>query len=191
MLPGNLQYRYTALYYTTATIKGWKHLLHLDKHKEIITGSLAYLVQEKSINVYAFVIMPNHFHLIWQMIGDQSLSQVQLRFMKFIAQQIKLNLLDHYPEVLEQFKVARKDRQYQFFKERPLSVPLFTDPVVLQKMRYIHRNPIQPKWQLSTVPEAYIWSSAAFYAHADMQWPFLKHFWYGEDWPPPVAFHYK
>ena len=185
MIPGNLQYQYTDLYFTTATVKGWKHLLKPDKYKTIITESLSFLVEEQTVRVYAFVIMPNHFHLIWQLIGEQSLSKVQLRFMKFVAQQIKLDLLEHHPEVLERFKVVRKDRQYQFFKERALSVPLFTDPVVVQKMEYIHRNPIHPKWQLASVPEAYPWSSAAYCVLADMDWPFLTHFWYGEDWPPP------
>jgi putative transposase len=67
----------------------------------------------------------------------------------------------------------------------PLSVPLFTDPVVVQKMEYIHRNPIHQKWQLAFVPKAYPWSSAAYYLLADMDWPFLTYFWYGEDWLPP------
>jgi putative transposase len=186
LLPGNLQHRYTDLYFTTATIKGWKHLLRPDKYKSIITDSLAFLAKEQSVRIHAFVIMPNHFHLIWQLIGDQSLSKVQLRFMKFIAQQIKADLALNHPKVLEQFKVNRKDRKYQFFKERPLSIPLFSDKVVLQKMRYIHRNPIQPKWRLASTVEEYVWSSAAFYMNADLHWPFLTHFWYGSDWPPPI-----
>ena len=144
--------------------------------------------KEKTVKVYAFVIMPNHFHLIWQMIGEQSLSMVQLRLLKFVAQQIKFDLIEHHPKVLEHFRVARKDRQYQFFKERPLSVMLLRDEVVLQKMRYIHRNPIQPKWQLSSTSADYRWSSAAFYDHANLRWPFLTHFWYGEDWPPPLEY---
>jgi len=185
MYPGNLQQRYTDLYFTTATVRDWKHLLRPDKYKNIIVESLAYLVREKSVSVYAFVIMPNHFHLAWQLIGNQTLSRIQLRLMKFVAQQIKFDLLDHHPKVLEHFKVERNDRDYQFFKERPLSVPLFTDEVALQKIEYIHRNPIQPKWQLAATPEDYAWSSAAFYHSADMRWSFLTHFWYGEDWPPP------
>ncbi|MDO8368812.1 MAG: transposase [Saprospiraceae bacterium] len=185
MYPGNFHYKYTDLYFTTATVKNWKHLLRPDKYKKIIVDSLIYLAKEQTVRIHAFVIMPNHFHLIWQMIAEQSLSKVQLRFMKYIAQQIKFDLIDHHPDVLEHFKVDRKDREYQFFKERPLSVPLFTDSIVSQKMDYIHRNPIQPKWNLAEVPEAYPWSSAGFYLRADMNWFFLTHFWYGSDWPPP------
>ena len=73
--------------------------------------------------------------------------------MKFVSQQIKADLALHHPKVLEQFKVNRKDRKYQFFKERPLSIPLFSDKVVLQKMKYIHINPIQPKWRLAPTVE--------------------------------------
>jgi len=184
--PGNLQQRYSDLYFTTATVRDWKHLLRPDKYKHIITDSLDYLVREKSVRVYAFVVMPNHFHLLWQVTGDQTLSRIQLRMMKFVAQQIKFDLLDHHPNVLERFKVQRNDRDYQFFKERPLSIPLFTDAVVSQKMEYIHRNPVQPKWRLSDTPEAYPWSSAVFYLSADLHWSFLTHFWYGEDWPPTM-----
>lgn len=181
--PGNLAYRYIDLYFTTVTVKDWKWLLAPDKYKKIITESLDYLVQNQAVHVYAFVIMPNHFHLVWQVLGEHSLSNVQLRLLKFTAQQIKFDLIQHHPKVLERFKVERKDRAYQFFKERPLSIPIYTDAVASQKIQYIHRNPIQPKWKLSNEPETYVWSSAAFYVGVP-QWPFLTHFWYGEDWPP-------
>jgi putative transposase len=185
MIPGNLQSRYIDLYFTTATVKNWKHLLRKDEYKKIIVSSLEFLVQERTVWIFAFVIMPNHFHVVWQLIGDQDLSKVQLRLMKFIAQKIKFDLQENHPSVLEQFKVERTDRQYQFFKERPLSIPLFTEKVAKQKIDYIHKNPIQPKWSLSKNREDYFWSSAAFYTHADKKWSFLRHFWYGEDWPPP------
>ena len=57
MYPTNLSSRYTDLYFTTATIKDWKPLLRPDKYKKIITDSFAFLVQEKTVWLYAFVIM--------------------------------------------------------------------------------------------------------------------------------------
>ena len=185
MYPGNLAGRYTDLYFTTATVKGWKHLLKPDKYKKIITDSFEFLVKEQTVWLYAFVIMPNHFHWVWQLRSEQTLARVQLRLMKFVAQHIKFDLVAHHPDVLAHFKVERKDREYQFFKERPLSVPIFTDAVAQQKISYIHHNPTQEKWQMSASPEGYPWSSAAFYTFGDQRWPFLTHFWYGEDWPPP------
>jgi REP element-mobilizing transposase RayT len=110
----DFQNRYLDLYFTTATVKGWKHLLKPDKYKQIITNSMNFLVKEGGVWIYSFAIMPNHFHWIWQMKSETQLSHVQQRMMKFVAQQIKFDLTDHHPEVLEQFKVERKDRQYQF-----------------------------------------------------------------------------
>jgi len=52
--------------YFTATIVKWQHLLKPDKYKDIIAGSLEHLSREGIAEVNSFVIMSNHFHLIWQ-----------------------------------------------------------------------------------------------------------------------------
>jgi REP element-mobilizing transposase RayT len=57
----------------TATILEWKTLLQQDKYKEEIVKSLRFLVQQKRIKLYAFVIMNNHLHLIWQPMPGQTL----------------------------------------------------------------------------------------------------------------------
>jgi len=49
------------LYFTTATVKQWKHLFKPDKYKDWIAGSLDYSAREGTCWIYAFVIMPNHF----------------------------------------------------------------------------------------------------------------------------------
>ena len=56
------------VYFYTATILKWQNLLKPDKYKDIIISSLKYLVDNKKIEVYAFVIMPNHIHIIWKML---------------------------------------------------------------------------------------------------------------------------
>ena len=63
---------YTALYISTATIKGWKNLLKPDKYKEVITNAMSFLTEEESVWIYAFVIMPNHIHWVWQIYIHQN-----------------------------------------------------------------------------------------------------------------------
>lgn len=140
---------YTALYFSTATIKGWKNLLKPDKYKEVITNAMTFLAEVESVWIYAFVIMPNNIHWVWQMRREIVKSSVQQRMLKFVAQQIKADLEVHHPLVLTQFKSERKDRNYQFFKDRPLSVAWFSDKVVWQKISYIHQNPVQKKMAFS------------------------------------------
>lgn len=52
------------LYFVTASIVGWKHLLSKPKYIQIVLDSLVWLQNEKRILLFAFVIMPSHLHMI-------------------------------------------------------------------------------------------------------------------------------
>jgi hypothetical protein len=52
------------LYFVTASITGWKHLLSEPKYLQIVLDSLVWLQKEKRILLFVFVIMPSHLHLI-------------------------------------------------------------------------------------------------------------------------------
>ena len=56
------------LYFSTATIIKWQMLLKPDKYRKIIIDSLSFLVHKNKIQVYGFVIMPNHIHIIWELL---------------------------------------------------------------------------------------------------------------------------
>jgi REP element-mobilizing transposase RayT len=51
------------IYFWTATINNWYKLLEKDEYKDVIIESLQYLTDAGKIDVYAFIIMPNHIHL--------------------------------------------------------------------------------------------------------------------------------
>jgi hypothetical protein len=40
---------YSGLYFTTATIKGWKHLLKPDKYKMIVTDAMTFLAERQEV----------------------------------------------------------------------------------------------------------------------------------------------
>jgi len=158
----------------TATNLEWKKLLAPDKYKDIIIKSLCFLVQNNRVIINAFVIMPNHLHLIWQMKNEYKPDAVQRDFLKFTAQRIKADLLRSHPQVLAQFKVNAKDREYQFWERNPLSVELRTDAVYEQKLDYIHWNPVRAG--LCELPEDYRYSSAKFYETGIDDFGFITHF---------------
>lgn len=159
----------------TATILEWKPLLQDDAFKDIIIKSLLFLTNEKSIVVYGFVIMPNHIHLIWQIQDGYKRDIIQMRFLKFTAQQFKFQLLDTDDDRLSLFLVNAKDRQYQFWERNSLSTDLWSPAVFAQKLDYIHNNPLQQKWQLVNLPEEYKYSSSRFYLTNEDNFGFLKH----------------
>lgn len=40
---------------------------------------------------------------------------------------------------------------------------VYSPAFLLEKLEYIHNNPLQPQWLLADVAERYPWSSARFY----------------------------
>lgn len=49
------------------------------------------------------------------------------------------------------------------------------EQTLLQKLDYIHRNPMQEKWNLAATPEEYRYSSAKFYMSGIDEFQFLTH----------------
>lgn len=160
----------------TATILEWKPLLTGNDYKDIIIKCLKFLKDEGSITIYAFVIMPNHIHLIWQIQDGYQRDNIQMRFLKFTAQQMKFRLIDTADSRLQDFLVNAKDRQYQFWERNPLSIDLWSKQVFEQKFDYIHNNPLQDKWRLTEFPENYRYSSANFYVTGYDEFELLNHF---------------
>jgi hypothetical protein len=56
-----------------------------------------------------------------------------------------------------------------------LSIDIFSRDRFLQKLNYIHRNPVHERWRLSTLPEGYHYSSALFYESGVDNFGFLTH----------------
>jgi REP element-mobilizing transposase RayT len=117
--------------------------------------------------------MSNYLHLVWQIRAGHKPSNVQRDFLKFTAQRMKADLEKSLPTALEQFQVAAKDRTYQFWERNPLSVELWTEKTMLQKLTYIHQNPVRAK--LCQWPEEYHYSSARFYETGIDNRGFLTH----------------
>jgi putative transposase len=157
----------------TATIFKWNHLLKEEKYKHIIIDSLRFLVKEKRVIVYAFVIMNNHIHLVWQVQAGHKKENVQRDFLKYTGQMIKYDLEKNNLPLLASFLVKAKDRQYQFWKRNALSIDLFTQDIMQQKINYIHQNPV--KAGLCKFAEMYKYSSCKFYETGIDDFGFLEH----------------
>ena len=155
----------------TATINEWHHILKDDAVKDIIIGSLRFLVKANRVNVYGFVIMSNHLHLIWRIKSPHLQKNVQRDFLKYTAQQIKFYLKQHDELLLETCRVNHHDRAYMIWKTDSLSVDLYSEKVFSQKMDYIHNNPVSAG--LCNLPEAYKYSSAGYYLLNKSEWDFI------------------
>ncbi len=162
------------LYFFTATILEWKKLLFRNNYKDIIISSMKFLVDDKRVKIYSFVIMPNHIHIVWKILEPHILHDVQRDFMKYTAQQLKFELTKNNSGFLEKFLVNAADRKYQIWERNPLSVELVSLPVIEQKINYIHANPVRAN--LVKEMTDYEYSSAEFYYNGHTKWEFLSHY---------------
>lgn len=160
--------------FITITCLDWKPLLEEDRHKGIITDSLDFLVRKGRVVIYAFAIMDNHFHMIWQMLGEHKREDVQRDFLKFTGQHILKNFRNASSNILNEIRVNAKDRKYQVWERNSLGIPLWSAAVFSQKLEYIHYNPV--KAGLCEYPEDYKYSSARFYEKNEKNWTFLTHY---------------
>ena len=85
-------------YFFTATILEWKHILGFDKYKDIIIESFKFNVKENRVRIFAFVIMPNHFHTVWKINDKLERSDFQRDTLKFISQTMLRELKIYHPD---------------------------------------------------------------------------------------------
>jgi putative transposase len=162
------------IFFWTATINQWQLLLWNDKYKDVVINSLRYLSDKGKIDLFAFVIMPNHIHLIWRTKELNGKETVQGSFLKYTAHEFRKMLLIEDEQGLKNYAVRAENKRHEFWQRDSLAVHLFTSKVAYQKMDYIHRNPIAERWQLVKDPCDYLYSSAAYYEKSEKRYSFLK-----------------
>lgn len=159
----NSRMEFDEVYFWTNTIHNWKRLMTPDKYKQIVFDSWKYLVDHGRVAIYAYVIMPNHLHVVWEMRESNGKEMPHASFTKFTSHRWLTDLRINHPQVLVQFQTDDGERRHRFWQRDPMAIVMDSRKKVEQKIDYIHNNPLQPHWQLAKRPEEYAWSSAAFY----------------------------
>lgn len=174
--PRTSRIEFDQIYFWTNTIHNWKRLLAPDKYKQVIIDCWHELAYRKQIAIYAFVIMPNHLHVIWEILEPNGKEMPHASFNKFTSHRMLADLRICHPLVLPFFSVDEKERRYRFWQRDALAVLMDNGSKVRQKIDYIHNNPLQERWNLATRPEDYPWSSAKFHETGEDEFGFLAHY---------------
>jgi REP element-mobilizing transposase RayT len=116
--------------------------------------------------------MPNHVHLIFYkgLNETRSISTIIGNGKRFLAYEI-VKRLEHMDrqDFLAILKNAVSEREKKRGNLHRVFIPSFvskncvTPHFILQKINYIHNNPISGKWNLAKVRTDYVHSSAHFY----------------------------
>ena len=174
------------IYFRTATINNWNHLLSPDALKDTIIHSLRYLYEKKKIKMYGFVIMPNHIHLIWEILDKNGNENAHVSFLKFTAHEFKKYVQVYEPALLSLYAVNAHNKLYEFWQRDAMAFSLFKRETALQKLECIYNNPMAFRRNLCNNPADYYYSSARFYHDGVDTFGFLCHlsqvFWWRIFW---------
>ena len=161
------RYRFTdphCLCFMTATINNWLPVFTRPETVNIILDSWRYLQEKHSFQLYGYVILENHIHLVAQ---SPSLSKDMQRFKSYTAKQIldhlKASRATHLLHLLALFKRQHKRAStYQLWEEGSHLQVVESETVMRQKLDYIHQNPVKRGYV--DLPEDWRYSSARNYA---------------------------
>jgi len=154
------------LYFITATIRNWHHVFNHPPHATIILDSLQWHRVEQRWHLFAFVLMPNHLHAIVQPIGSHTISSTLQSFGSFTAHRLLEAAHDTNDARLLNSFAGRQDqdhaKQHQVWQ--PIQAKnIFTPEFLLEKLEYLHNNPVAKQWQLAGSRSEYPYSSACYY----------------------------
>ncbi len=148
------EYRKTTpndLYFVTLTIEGWVDLFTRKECKDIIIENLKYCQEKEQLEIYAYVLMSNHLHMICRRM-DKDLKELLGRFESFTAKKLLAFIEQDARESRKDWLLflfqtfAKKNEQYSkhhVWQYTNQPTPLYSLEVIMQKRDYIHQNPVR------------------------------------------------
>lgn len=168
MTKGTTSYRIKneeGLYYLTFATVEWIDVFTRKRYKDIVVESLRYCQKEKGLELFSWVLMSNHMHLIVRAKEGYKLSAIIRDFKNFTAQQIIKSIKEEpesrrewlLSEMLKAGKANSKEQTYQLWRNDNHPIELYNNEVINQKINYIHNNPVEEG--IVVKAEDYLYSS--------------------------------
>jgi putative transposase len=154
-------------YYLTAVAKDRLPIFGSDTLKSIACSALDEARRSGDFSVYAYVVMPDHFHVITDSVLRPSNT---LQFINGITARRIINYLKehNYQASLKKLRHGIKPRRYSYslWDHHPDARLLLTEEMLMQRVHYTHQNPVRAK--LIERAEDYRWSSVRCWNKASL-----------------------
>ena len=167
-------YRFTeneVPHFITMTIVEWMDLFNRQKYKDILIDNLRFCIKEKGLNVHAYVIMSNHVHMIVSTHELKELSGLIRDFKRYTAKVMYETLKSDTQEsrrnwmlwiIESQGERSSSNEVMKIWRHENHPVPLYSEKLINQRLKYIHDNPVRAG--ICRSPVDYVYSSAASYS---------------------------
>jgi putative transposase len=150
-------------YYVTSVAKDRLPVFPTTTVKNIACSALDEARRSAGFLLLAYVLMTDHLHAI---IGSELKPSKVLQYVNGIVAHRVIGFLksNGHELSLKKLRHAKKDREYQYslWDHHPQAKVLTGEDVVLQKVNYVHQNPVRAG--LVKRAEDYLWSSVRCWA---------------------------
>jgi putative transposase len=151
-------------YFLTAVTHMRLEVFRTERLKSILTAAFDEARSSAGIEIFAYVVMANHYHVITD--SSKKPSEV-LRYLNGISAR---RVIDHLKENGHESSLAklrkeesRKEYKYSLWEHHTNKFFIATEPKLIEKANYIHFNPVEEG--LASAPGDYRFSSFRYWAN--------------------------
>jgi REP element-mobilizing transposase RayT len=146
-------------YYLTSVAHRRLAIFQTDKVKEVVCNAFDEARKSAGVMIFAYVIMPDHTHLLTD--SSRNIKDV-LRFMNGISAKRTIDYLksNGFEGSLAKLQIQERENRHKHsvYEHHPNALRITSEEAFLQKVRYIHLNPVRAG--LVDHPNDYLYSSA-------------------------------
>ena len=157
------------VYFVTSTVVGWVDVFTRNLYRDILLDSFRFCQLNQGLQIHAWVLMPNHFHMICSF-KNENPGMVLKNIKSFTALKLIDAIINNPQEsrrewLLKIFELHgqqnKSNHRYQFWQHKNQPILLGNAAKYLQRLKYLHENPVQAGFVSS--PENWLYSSAFDY----------------------------
>ncbi len=154
------------IYFVTLTVVYWIDIFTRPIYKDILIDNLIYCQKNKGLEIFSYVIMTNHLHLILRS-QPAPLSNILRDFKTFTSKEIFKTIQNNSLEsrknwilklLLQAGKNNRLNKNHQLWQNNNQPILITNHKEFYIKQNYIHQNPV--KMGFVTNECDYLYSSA-------------------------------
>ena len=154
--------------YLTAVAKDRLPVFRTDAIKVITCKALDEARKSGGFAIYAYVLMPDHFHAITDSILKPS------KVIQYLNGIVSRRVIDHLKQHGHNASLQKLRREsgvrghrYSLWDHHSNALPIFSEDMFMQKLNYIHQNPVRAG--LVERAEDYRWSSVRIWKRCPLE----------------------
>jgi putative transposase len=140
------------VYFVTSTVVDWVDVFTRNIYRDILIDSFRFCQKNQGLQIHAWVLMPNHFHMICSFVNGSDPGRVIKNIKSFTAIKIIDAIINNNQESRKQWildifekhgRANKSNYRFQFWQHENHPILLDNEEKFKQRMNYLHENPVR------------------------------------------------